>query len=1566
MASHTRQSQFCRHLSFGILAALMLCLSSVTLATDDEPAAPEGEPSWYQPYRGEPFFLLSDSSYGSADEAKVRLEVSGRDFSSLEQYSGVDIVVYRIADPIEFLKQQRNLHRIKTDGNYIGEGLGNALNFVWDDWYRKSRRIWQNIFTSQARQGVTREVPQLKTSPLLNRPTEFSNPPRFALLSEKDGFQFTDRFRYPLVHAQPIQPPEGVKLDGSSSDFSMSRDGNVYIPLGKREPGLYLVEAIIGGHRANTLIFVSDTVAITKTAPNQMMVWVARRDTGVAVEEVQLMWTDGIGVLASGKTDARGIASFDRADPEKSYVIGRDAQGGVLISENFYYDSEIYNTKIYAMTDRPLYRPGDEVNVKFLGRQFTAARQSEAITPSTIQLEVLDPNGTPVVTQKLMIAGLNGAQTVFRLPENASAGGYELRYTYKDGVYSAAFRVADYVKPHFEISVLPDKDNYKTNDEISGRLVLTYPDGEPVKAAHVQLTVRAQTTTMVEGELQYTGLFPIKLQTEEMIADSDGVVKFSLPAAKDPSRYVLTVFASDGAAYRVKATKEMLVERSASAFELHATEQFSQPGRDVRFDFAAVVGNATPVNPARYELVHLETQKKSGGKIEGGAKNFSINFAESGSYSVLLYDENGNVLGACNHWVAGPGVKAVKGSIEIIFDHASYKAGDTAVALITFPEPVDSALLTLERDRVEQSALLQEGGKWVSAQRVAPTQWSAKIAVNENFAPNMTLSVAYIKNNEWVFQNRGILVEQPRIQVVIKTDKEVYQPGETVKVQMETLVGGKPVSANVSVGVVDEMIYVLQPEIVPNIFDFFYHPRRNNVRTHSSLQFIGYDMASYRKSAPPSRGSSHERGIKVLERPRRDNVDTAYWNGQVSTDNTGRASFTFVMPDSLTRWRITGRAMSAQGLVGQRTAYLRSDKPFYAKWVSPNWMRTGDAPVAALAVFNQTDREQIVQVILSGGGINKTEKLKTRRGINMLNVELEGYSGDTLHVVIQADGKAVDVLDIPMQREGLAWKSARTLTVPVDSKQVALNLPKDADNVRVSFANGAAQQFARIVDDLDGYPYGCVEQTASRMLPLAFALQSLPQDVGGERARITRELRQRLQHQRLRLVYMAGPDATFGWWGNATHDDLLLTAYAYYADYAASRVLGLGLPDDHWSKLLTMFGQDGLSGDNARSARRLVLSAENQQTTPQILTQRALALWMATDMGLPTRTLASGLLEELEKQSPLQNTAQVIGDKISPAFADPESNLSRAMTLKLAALLAEQHHLTMSPKLSASLPVASTLLEQSSLPSAQALLLLGSKAPDRAQAAERILDSVHAEMPTFDRALTLIWLNKILVGRLGDSGNVALEGAWKRASSVTGSDIWRYKRNEAPAVLSLTEAPGKPLTAYVQYESTSQEDGKLAVKVERKLYRMVAAEGGSSGEGAERVQSFELTEQSAGEALYSNDLYLEEITLTPEGGTRVNYGMLEAPLPPGAAVESTTWGITLSNGVELERARNEPSRGGYAVPVERIDQPVVIRHLLRFSQKGKYSLPPARFYSMYDPQNKAFETVNKARVVTVE
>ncbi len=52
----------------------------------------------------------------------------------------------------------------------------------------------------------------------------------------------------------------------------------------------------------------------------------------------------------------------------------------------------------------------------------------------------------------------------------------------------------------------------------------------------------------------------MSLEGSETVSDASGHVALNLPAADKPSRYLLTVSASDGAAYRVTTTKEILID----------------------------------------------------------------------------------------------------------------------------------------------------------------------------------------------------------------------------------------------------------------------------------------------------------------------------------------------------------------------------------------------------------------------------------------------------------------------------------------------------------------------------------------------------------------------------------------------------------------------------------------------------------------------------------------------------------------------------------------------------------------------------------------------------------------------------------------------------------------------------------------------------------------------------------------------------------------------------------------------------------------------------------------------
>jgi len=1507
---------------------LLLALPFSAVNADDSV-----EPSGYAPVSGESFFLLADSSFASDEQAVVRLEAPGRDYRRfrMEPYGGADIRVYKIDKPLDFLKRQKNLHRVVSDGQFKGEGLSNTLAYLWDNWYRKSRRVMQRAFSYESRQQVTEQVPELKMGNAIAAPTPYDAQPQFALIP---GLPVVSQFRYPLWQAKPIQPPTGVNLAGSSSEFVSVAPGNVYIPLGNLKPGLYLVEALIGKYRATTMVFVSNTVAVSKIAGDELLVWAARKHEGSSVPKVNVLWTDGLGVMSSGATDTDGLLRLKHVSPERSFVIGEDEEGGVFVSENFYYDSEIYDTKLYAFTDRPLYRPGDWVSLKIVGREFKNARDSVLPGAADVDVSVLDATGTELQRLDLKLDAKAGTQGRFQLPDNAVAGGYEIRFNYKDQAYSSAFRVAEYIKPHFEISLNLAKQDYRTGEAVKGSLVLLYPDGKPVANAKLSLSLRAQQLSMVDNELQYLGQFPVELTSTELTTDSKGSATLDLPATDKPSRYMLTVFASDGAAYRVKTTKEILIDRGAASFRLSAPQRFSAVGDKVAFSYANEGGSeqARAVVPSSYSWVRLEDQSTGEGKLAAKDKGFSVTFDRPGTYNLSLKDQFGRVLGGTGHSVTGDGVKAVPGTVEIVLDKPEYKAGDEALALITFPEPVSDALLSLERDKVEATALLAKGGDWLKLEKLSDTQYRARIPVKDNFAPNLTFSVLYTKGGQYSFQNAGIKVVAPQIDVAIKTDKETYQPGDTVTVDLTTRFAGKAVPAHLTVSVVDEMVYALQPEVAPTIDQFFYHPRRNNVRTSASLSFISYDVALPGSPGAPGKANRSERGVKVLERPRREDVDTAAWQPELLTDADGKTRFTFKMPDSLTRWRITARAIADDGQVGQKKQFVRSEKPLYLKWSGPSKFRKGDQPQLGVFAFNQAEKPVKAELVTHYAGTEQRLPVTLNNGINYLPLPAFALASGEWTAELVQDGKTADALAVRLTATGEGWQVTQTQSLDVASGDTPLSLPADATDIRLRLDDSPQALFRSALDDLLGYPYGGVEQTASRLLPLSIAYPSLASN-----PQIRDRLRLIMQNSRLRLVQMAGPSASFTWWGFDGEPDAFLTAYAYFADWNASRVLELTLPPEHWQRVLEVY-------------------AKQAPNTP--LLQRALILSFARQMHLPVNTLLSGLMDDLSRAG--EGNAETLMDdgEDSLVMSDPESALGLAAARVLTASLATQSKVALPDAFNRQLSAAQQRLAVSSQPFVEALNL--SLQPFDQARATALLQRLLPQQSTLERALALTWLQRSIAQA---SPTIALapgEG-WKKNYGATGEMYWTWQgATPVPSVLSVSGTQERPLRAALSFQTQQPAVDPMAVTVTRRLSRLVPGD---------EAFTFKL-EPVGTKPLSSDSLYLDEVILTSKAPKPLRYGMLEVPLPPGADVERTTWGIKLlgKDGTEptaLEKARFEPGQLAYAVPVDALSGELRLRHLVRFSQKGQFNLPPVRFTQVYAPQHQAQEAKAALGQVTV-
>ncbi|MES2964345.1 MAG: MG2 domain-containing protein [Bdellovibrionota bacterium] len=1504
------------------------------------------DPSGYSLYTGGKFYVLTDGVFSTDEIVKVRFEGGGN--QTLKEYGGVDVRLYRIPKPLEFLRAQKNLHRPDVKGRYAGEGLSNVLGYLWDSWYKKARLAWQRVFSTSTRKAVVAAAPELSQAPAHSYKTNFSKENQFKPMP---GMEIVDSFRYPVWEAKPNTPPKDTAMEGSSSNFIETRAGNVLLPMGKRKPGLYLVEAVIGSFRATTLVFVSDSVVVTKVSSNQALVWTVHRATGVSRPKSKVVLTDGVGVLDQGSADDDGVYVSKRSIPERTFAMVEDQAGGVAVSENFFYDSEVFQSKIYLFTDRPLYQPDDTVSVRALGRDLKRDGAREiwsALTGSNATLTIVDASGVPILSQPLAWKGAEGGEAKFKIPSGASSGGYTMKLRFEGEDYGGVFRVARFTKPHFDAQIQFDKASYKVGEAVKGRVVLTYPSGQPVVGADVDLQLREEQMTVYEGSYGYNGASPIELKQKSYTSNSKGEVAFTIPAAKKPSRYIATARALDQAAYRVTTKKEVLIEGYLETYLLTSDFNATQPGAPVKITFSRQGSEAADVTQKlkTWQAIRLEDRSVTFGPVPSVDRGeFTLTLAKPGHYVVRVVDVGGVTRGVRSHIVLGPGSKSTTGQVEIVADRESYEIGETAKLILTFPGKAEDALLTLERNEVSSYGRLAKAAKWFKAERVGDTQWKIDVPIEASFAPNVIFSVASSFGGEFGFQNKGLVVKKPTIDITFKPNKTTYAPGEKVVIDMETKMGGKALAAMVAVGVVDEMIYVLQPEIAPPIGDFFHHLRRNQVRTTSSLSFYSFNPATSDVATDSS--SAAHRDLKLMqERARRDTRDTAFWNGKIKTDANGKARFEFVMPDALTRWRITARAISitgtsgSEGAVGESKGYLLSNQDYYLKWTGPTRFRSGDKPRPAIIAFNSTDKSADGELAMKGPSYTFSQKISMKPGANTIVLEKIPDQPQEIESRLTIAGASADVLATSIDFIPAAWLQTQSQMVRLE-KGTKLALPATASRVRVKAISDSAYQFQRIADDLMEYPWGCVEQTSSRLIPMVMAVKAL--DGIADQEPIVLGLRDRIASERRRLVSMAGPNAVFTWWGDGTAADLFMTAHAYHADWRASKLLGITVPKENWEHLLKVYAEAG-------SATAF---------------EKAYALWVLSYIGQPVTEQVKALAKQV-RAGATSVDKRARGDSDSVILDSQVADDVATMILgNVAVKSGAEVPAVFKARLDALSKVSSWAPAFRAVQLAYAARI--KTASDPAKTAEGILNDVKFETPTIDRAIALAFVEEALpqATTVKKAAKVADVGPdWKR-DSKSSVVTFNWKGKGLPATVPVVSgAMGE-----VIYDALEEPKSTLDVTVERKLYRVIFDEVKQASEDEEDeygAPPLKAVEVSAKDAFDTRSLYIDELKVTPRSG-KGRFFLLEVPLPAGGEIDGTTWGLDFSslqgNFVEARGASNGL---GYSIPIESIIGSKTFHQLVRFSSRGNFTVPPAKIFRMYRPTERAYEVGAAPRAILVK
>ena len=439
--------------------------------------------------------------------------------------------------------------------------------------------------------------------------------------------------------------------------------------------------------------------------------------------------------------------------------------------------------------------------------------------------------------------------------------------------------------------------------------------------------------------------------------------------------------------------------------------------------------------------------------------------------------------------------------VELATDKPEYRPGEEATILVKTPIG-GPALVTVERENVKRHYFTKLEGN-------AP---AVKVPIEEADAPNVYVSVIVLrgaqdspkkfKAPEYRVGYTQIKVTRPdaRLYVNVKPAKPQVQPREEVEVTCEVRdLDGKPVpNAEVTLWAADEGILSLVGFTTPDPLAFFGKLLRLEVITGLTLErLLGED---------PDERAFENKGYLVGgfgkggdAAVRRNFLGTPFWNAGLRTDAEGKVSARFAAPDGLTRYRLMAVAQTKRDQFGHAESAFEINKPLMLEPAPPRFANVGDQMLIRAVLHNTTAQagEAVVRVQLDATATAAETEKKIALPANAsvsLDFPLEFVEPGEAKWIWRADFAAGGTLlqDSVESRFKVGYPTPLLREIRqtrVDATESDLlagfdpTLLQGKGIVRVSVSNSRVFELREGVNELLHYPYGCVEQTTSSMLP---------------------------------------------------------------------------------------------------------------------------------------------------------------------------------------------------------------------------------------------------------------------------------------------------------------------------------------------------------------------------------------------------------------------------------------------------------------------------------------------------
>lgn len=1043
------------------------------------------------------------------------------------------------------------------------------------------------------------------------------------------------------------------------------------------------------------------------------LIAVVEKDADLAVVDGQ--WSDGIEAW--------------------NFNLRTDRSGGALATRGF------------IESDRGIYRPGETVHFKGLAREVPLNGEPRVPGQRQIALRVEDGAGAELLNKTLSLSEFGGFFADLTLSPEARTGDYYVIAKLGKTSFRETFSVEEFRPVSFEITTSDLQENVRLGVSNKVAIEARYLFGAPVSEADASYQIERRRRWLYFAdyadysfedwsEEEWSPWWEPERYSDFVsegtgTTDDKGRFAFSFKdentALTGPQDYLVRVSVRDAADQEVSKRVTISAHPSDMYLGVATDSWVAEVGKPINARVVAIDTQGKPIaadaklsvlsvstrcdtddGPYAYWNCQRETDPSEPERsvhINANAPlALPITIREPGEHLLVIEgkDARGNkVKSSSSLWVIGPGESYWRSDdanrIGLIPSKRSYAPGETAVLVPEATTDGAAMLVTIERDGILEARV--ERGAGTSG---------IQIPITTAHAPNVFVSVAILRGRRGTKDEEGpelklgmaslpVSFKERALAVQITTEGSDFEPGQTVRGKVRVLgQDGAPVRAEVALSAADEGVLQLIAYKTPDPSDSIYAEWGLGVQSATN-----WTRLAKLHDAPRDMGEegADGSGASSDNEARSRFVSSAFWAPALVTNNQGEAEFSFEAPDNLTAFRLMAAVADKGGRFGKSEQRVRVRKDLLIAPVVPRFLLADDQIELGAVVHNYTKDDGEVEVSFDVEGVTPRKKtLRAKVAANgkaVLRVPVKVLHGEAAKYHVAAnllgpagEARAKDALILSLPIERAVVKDAESVFAGHSpSAQAALSWPTGLDEhasaLEVLVDRTGVADLGPSLKYLVQYPYGCLEQTMSRVVPLlkvrelakSLSLRELPADKMNEY--ITFGVDKIARHQHSDGQFSLWPDSqpyphltVYALWGlnearrSGVHVDkrpfeLGLSALRSYAADPA-RTLAPG--DDTGTLAMAAFVMAELDAADPALHARLLSARAALPVYGKAFLLRALrrAKGSQTDQAL--------LLSEISARVQVKDGVGRVDDPIAPE-GHYFSSESRSMALVLIALL---------------------------------------------------------------------------------------------------------------------------------------------------------------------------------------------------------------------------------------------------------------------------------------------------------